>query len=50
MGNKKSGQARFVKFFLVVLAMFMALIIATKYTQNKAETTNTPMLEHNKTK
>jgi len=50
MGKKKSNQARFVKFFLVVVAMFLALIIATKYTQNQSDLKDAPQLEHNSTK
>jgi len=50
MSKKRNNQARFVKFFLVVLAMFIALIISTKYTQKETKTDNTPKLEHNQTK
>jgi hypothetical protein len=50
MGKRKNNQARLVKFFLVFLAMFLALIIANKYTQNQSELKNAPMLEHNQSK
>jgi|GEM_PF-6145511 len=50
MGKRRNSKARLGKFFLIFLAMFLALIIATKYTSSQSNLKNAPVLEHNQSK